>query len=88
MKSERIDLKVLPEDKKMLQLAAKYSGQTLTEFLLRHAKMIATEVISEHERILASKEDEALFFEALRNPPKPNEKLRNAAAKYLGATNS
>jgi uncharacterized protein (DUF1778 family) len=42
----------------------------------------ANEIISKHEQILQSKQDQELFFNALTNPPAPNEALLKAVSDY------
>ena len=45
-------------------------------------KDTAKKIVEDHNKILASKRDQEIFFNALLNPDKPNENLKNAMAKY------
>ncbi len=42
----------------------------------------ANTIIQEHNTILASEKDREIFFDAIMNPPGPNQKLRDAAERY------
>jgi len=39
-------------------------------------------VPKKHNSILSSKKDAKIFFDALMNPPKPNEALKKAVKRY------
>jgi len=80
----RFDTRLTVEEKKLFERAASIAGfRTLTDFVLRTVRMKATEIIKEHEIIIASKRDSELFFNTLMNPEPPNDNLKNAAKKYL-----
>ena len=79
----RFDARLSKQQKDMLERAANLGGyRSLTDFILTTAQDKANEIISEHERIIASKEDSRVFFDAIINPPAPNDKLIKAAEKY------
>lgn len=40
------------------------------------------EILDETEKIVASEKDKVIFFEALANPPKPNQELISAKNAY------
>jgi uncharacterized protein (DUF1778 family) len=42
----------------------------------------ARRTIAEHDTIVLSERDRAVFFETLVNPPAPNERLRRAFAEH------
>jgi len=42
----------------------------------------ANTITLQHNSILASEREREIFFDALMNPPGPNEKLRDAADRY------
>jgi uncharacterized protein (DUF1778 family) len=62
-----------------LERAAAYEQKTLTEFLLASARSAAERVINDHEKVVLPPADWQRFHEALLNPPKPNDRLREAA---------
>ncbi len=72
--------------KKKLERAAAFSGRTVTDFVLSHALDAADRVLAEHEVITLSDEDWNVFFDALVNPPEPNENLKRAFQRYRERT--
>lgn len=79
----RFDAKLSKEQKEFFEYAASLGGfRTLTEFVIHALKEKADKIIKDHNTILASEKDREIFFEALTNPPEPNNKLKEAAAKY------
>jgi uncharacterized protein (DUF1778 family) len=46
------------------------------------AQDAARRVITEHESILLSREEQLAFVKALLNPPEPNARLKRAAKTY------
>ena len=81
-KRERLEARVSPDLKALLQRAADLQGRSLTDFVLESARHAAEAVIHEHEVITLSARDSRAFVEALLNPPAPNERLRAAFARY------
>lgn len=81
-KSERINLRIDTDSKATLERAAAYTGSTLSDFVLSNALAAARHVISSHESIGLSRKDWDAFFEALVNPPEPNERLKQALKRH------
>jgi uncharacterized protein (DUF1778 family) len=54
----------------------------VTDFVLANALAAAERVIDSHEKIALSTRDWEVFYDALINPPEPNEKLIEAARRY------
>jgi uncharacterized protein (DUF1778 family) len=48
----------------------------------------ADKILEKHSSILASKKDQELFFNAIINPPQPNNSLRKAAKRYKKTVHS
>ena len=81
-KPERLEARLTPEQKALLQRAADLSGRTLSEFVISSAQAAAQETIRTHHIIeLTARESEQLA-NALLNPVPPNERLRVAAARH------
>jgi len=79
----RFDTRLPKEQKDFFEYAASLGGyRTLTEFVISSAQKQANEIVENHSKILASKRDQEIFFNALINPEKPNEDLKNAMTKY------
>ena len=69
--------------KQLFERAAKIGEfRSLTEFVLNSAQQKADEIIERHNRIFASEQDKAVFFDAILNPPVPTEKLKSAVTEY------
>ncbi|EMR00918.1 type II toxin-antitoxin system TacA family antitoxin [Cesiribacter andamanensis] len=79
----RIETRVSQEQKELFEKAAALAGfNTLTDFILSTVKKKAEKIVKKHDNFLASERDREIFFEALLNPPKPNDRLRKAAERY------
>lgn len=79
----RFDTRLPKEQKEFFEYAASLGGfRTLTEFVISSAQKQAKKIVEDHNKILASKKDQEIFFNALMNPEKPNENLKNAMTKY------
>lgn len=83
----RFDTKLPKEQKQLFERAAALGGyRNLTDFVIVTVQEKAKEIIEEREKILASQKDKEIFFGALVNPPKPNEKLLSAKEEYKKLT--
>jgi uncharacterized protein (DUF1778 family) len=79
----RFDIRLSKEQKEFFEYAAQLGGfRTSTEFVIQAIQKQATQIIEKHQSILQSKKDQAVFFDALMNPPKPNTNLKKAVARY------
>lgn len=82
----RFDARLPKQQKDFFEYAAKLGGfRSLTEFILSSVQEKAENIVEKHDKILASERDREIFFNALINPPEPNEALRNAALFYQEA---
>ena len=81
LKKQRIDLRLTPDDKSMIEEAAALTNQTMTQFMVSSASARAAEVIEQHRRLQLSDESWNRVMEAISNPPEPNERLRQAARR-------
>ncbi|PWQ95584.1 DUF1778 domain-containing protein [Leucothrix pacifica] len=82
IKNDRITARVNDEVKNTLSAAAELVGATLNQFLVQAALEKAESIIEKERMIYLSKKDCEVFFDALDNPPEPNQKLKNALANY------
>jgi len=78
---ERLDARVTPEEKELLQEAANAKGLTLTAFLTSSATDAAIKVLKERHVIELGRKDQQAFAEAMLNPPATNGRLRAVAKK-------
>jgi len=80
--SERISAKVTAPIYRKLEKAAEIRGATISQFLVQAAVEKAELVIEQDKTIRLTMRDAEVFFEAIENPPPPNEKLLNAMREY------
>lgn len=80
--SARLEARISPETKALIQKAADLQGQTLTDFVVASVQAEAYKVIERHQSLNLSREDSEAFMEALLNPPEPNDALKSAASRY------
>lgn len=79
----RFDTRLTKEQKAFFERAARVGGyRSLTDFVILTVQEKAKKIILEKERILASKKDSEIFFDAITNSPEPNKHLINAAKEY------
>ena len=79
----RFDTRLPKEQKDFFEYAANLGGyRTLTEFVIVSVQSKADEIVEKHRAIVASRQDQEIFFDAIMNPPAPGKKLIAAAKKY------
>ncbi len=81
-KTARIETRVSKEQKELIERAAKFSGRTVSEFVLAHIEVAAKKVIEEHEKLQLDQMQSRILVEALLTPKKPNKKMKNAMDEY------
>lgn len=75
-RSERVDLRMTPSAKQMLQRAAAIANKTLTEFLVACGLEAAHEALADRQVFLLGEGQWAAFMAALDAPPADNPRLR------------
>lgn len=78
----RLEARISPETKLLLQKAADLEGRTLTDFVVASVQAEAYRVIEKHQKLKLNLEDSQAFVDALLNPPLPNEALQKAALRH------
>lgn len=89
-KNARLDIRLSKEQKSFFEYVAGLEGVGLTDFIITAVQKYAVNTVVEQEKvntILASKQDQEIFFEAMMNPPKPNDALIKAASNYKNSIN-
>ncbi len=81
-KNERLEARISPQQKSIIQRAAQLSGLSVTDFVVTSAQNKAEEVIREHNIITLTAQDSVLFATALLNPREPDAALRDAFARH------
>ena len=79
----RFDTRLTKEQKEFFEYAASIGGyRSLTEFVLVSVEERAKQIVEAHNKIISSKRDQEIFFQAILEAPKPNEALIIASEKY------
>jgi uncharacterized protein (DUF1778 family) len=69
-RSDKLDIRITPEAKRLLQQAAKERHTTISQFVLESALTSASAVLAEHSRIGLNAEQWTAFMAALDAPPR------------------
>lgn len=77
-KDERLQIRVGPADKALLERAASATHLNLSAFVLQAAAARAEEVLAERQGIRLTPDGAAAFSEALERPAQVNERLAKA----------
>lgn len=81
-KTARLEARLDPEQKELIQRAADIEGISFTDYVLSKLHLAAEETIMRHNVVSLTAEGSAAFVESLLNPAGPNEALREAYAEY------
>ena len=81
-KNARLEARITPEQKDLIERAAAYQGRTVSDFVVGVVQDAARAVIDEHEVLRLSGSQSRAFVEMLLDPPEPNEALEQAAKRY------
>ena len=82
VRSERINLRLSETAKRRIEQAASVEGKTVSAFIVSSALENADKAVRRHEIIALARDDAARFFEALSDPPPPNEHLLAALEEH------
>ncbi|MCC4614435.1 DUF1778 domain-containing protein [Xanthomonas campestris pv. asclepiadis] len=75
-KRETLNLRIKPEERNLIDQAAKARGKNRTDFVLDAARSAAEEALLDQTLIAASPDAYAAFLARLDMPPQPNARLR------------
>ena len=81
-RSARLDARVSPKEKDLIEAAASLRGISVTDFLRTTVTDAAQRVIRESEVLTLAERSRTIFVEALLNPPKPNAAALAAARRF------
>lgn len=85
-KLERIEARLLPEQKKRIEHAARLRGTSVSDFMVRHAEEAAIRTIAEQKFWTLHGSDQEAFIRAILSPPAPNARLKTAVKRYRQRT--
>ena len=80
--SERINLRLSGTAKRRIEQAASVEGKTVSAFIVSSALENAEKTVRHHDTIALAREDATRFFDALADPPTPNDRLRAAFKEH------
>jgi len=80
-KSERLNARITPSAKALLERASSLEGRSVTDFVVAKAMEAAVRSIADYDRILLTEQERDRFFAALLTSPKPSEDARKAAKR-------
>ena len=75
-KRETLNIRIKPEERGLIDRAARARGKNRTDFILDAARLAAEEVLLDQMTLAVSPEVYAEFVARLDMPPRPNERLR------------
>jgi len=81
-KEDRINLRLKRNSKALLERAASFEGKTVSKFILSSALERAEKTIQEHEVMSLNAHDSDVFFNALAEPIRFNNKLKIAFEEH------
>jgi len=75
-RSDKLDIRISPEAKRILQEAARERHTTISQFVIDSALATANEVLAERNRIGLTSEQWTAFMAALDAPPRSHERMK------------
>ena len=83
-KSERLNARITPSAKALLERASSLEGRSVTDFVVAKAMEAAVRSVADHDRIMLTAQERDGFFAALLAPPEPSDGARKAVRRYRG----
>jgi uncharacterized protein (DUF1778 family) len=81
-KEERIETRVTPAQKRLIERAAALRGTSVTEFVVASAQESALSTIKDFDLLHLRDQAREVFINAFLHPPAPNDAARAAAKRY------
>jgi len=81
-KEQRLEARVTPVQKRLIERAATLRGTTVTEFVVANAQEAAANTIKDFEVLHLRDKAREVFVNAILNPPAPTDAARAAAERY------
>ncbi len=75
---EPLNMRVLPETRSLIDLAAELTGKNRTDFVIDAARQAAQNALLDRTVIPVNNKAHAAFVALLDTPPQPNERLRKS----------
>ena len=81
-RSARLETRLTPDQKALIERAAAYEGRSVTDFVVHTLQAEARKVVEGHETIKLNAAQSRKLVEALLKPAKPTAALRRAARRH------
>lgn len=81
-KKERLEARVTPDQKRLIERAAALRGTSVTEFVVASAQEAAATTIKDFDILHLRDQARDVFINAVLNPPTPNAAARAASERY------
>jgi uncharacterized protein (DUF1778 family) len=81
LKEERLQIRVNPAEKRLLEQAAQSAHLSVSAFVLQAASQQAEELLAERQAVSLAPEAAAAFATALSEPARVNQRLRTALGR-------
>jgi len=82
-RTSRLVARISPEDKALLERAAGLEGTPVAAFIVGHGRIVAQEIVRQHDTVRLSQEESRRFVKALLAPVKvPAKRLKDAVALH------
>ena len=81
-KEKRLEARVTPAQKRLIERAAALRGTSVTEFVVGSAQEAATKTIQDFDVIHFRDQAREVFINSVLHPPAPNAAARAAAKRY------
>ena len=88
IRSERINVRLSESAKRRIEQAASVEGKTFSAFIVSSALENAERTVRRYETVAMRREDARRFFDALADPPPPNDHLRAALEEHTRRVDS
>jgi uncharacterized protein (DUF1778 family) len=82
LRTERTEARLLPEQKRRIERAARLKGLSLSDFIVQHADEAAIRTIQLHTSWTLGERDRDILAQALLNPPQPSTRMKDAVKRY------
>jgi uncharacterized protein (DUF1778 family) len=86
VRAERLETRVTADQKRLIEQAAALQGRSVTDFVLTSLQDAARRAIEEHQNLALSVRDSQAFVQALVEPARVNERLRDTVRRYRERT--
>ncbi len=81
-KEERLEARIAPAQKRLIERPAALRGTSVTEFVVASAQEAATSRIKDFDILQLRDEAREVFIKVVLNPPAPTDAARQAAERY------